>query len=65
MLFPRIENLSKIIHLENFYQKISKRCSNITIKGPFKTMGEEKQIKQTPHENLKILGVAFKKNLKF
>jgi hypothetical protein len=48
--FPRIENLSCIIHKENLYQKICKKCKNITIKGPFKTMGEEKQIKQTPHE---------------
>jgi hypothetical protein len=51
--FPRIENLSKIIHLDNFYQKIGEKCTNITMKGPYKTIGEEKLIKQTPHEILK------------
>ena len=48
--FPRIDNLSKTIHLDNFNQKMCTECTNITIKGPFKTMGEEKVIKQNPHE---------------
>jgi hypothetical protein len=64
MPYPRMENLSKIIHLENFYQNICKKCTNITIKGPFKTMGEEKQIKQTPMKFKKILEVTFTKKLK-
>jgi hypothetical protein len=38
-----MENLSKIIHLEHFYQKICEKHTNMTIKGPLKTMGEESE----------------------
>jgi hypothetical protein len=63
--FPRIENLSKIFFRVIIFQKMCQNCTKITIKGPFKIMGEEKWIKYTPHETKKILGVAFKKNWKY
>ena len=42
--FPRIE------------KKMCKNYTDISIKGPFKTTGEEKTIKQTPHEIEKYKG---------
>ncbi len=42
-----------------------KKCTHITIKGPFKTKGENKGIKNTPHMKFKnIKGNFYKKNWK-
>jgi hypothetical protein len=40
--FLGIENFSNIIHLEYFVPKMYKNCNNMSTKGPFKTMVEEK-----------------------
>jgi hypothetical protein len=60
--FPRIQNLSKIIHLEYFFQKHN---TNITLKDSFKTTGEEnrppmkfKNIRGSFYKNLKNLKIA-------
>ena len=42
-------NLEKNSHFPEL-RKMCKNYTGISIKGPFKTMGEEKLIEQTPHE---------------